>query len=112
MRPLPGSAAGAAQLGESRFGVGHAGIQTPSLMADGHGRVVAYHRRDVARPKPLRQIVALDLDRVMAWHILTSLGDALWRAEAGVAMPAGGATPDDWFDLVENRLDRLGLDVT
>jgi aminoglycoside phosphotransferase (APT) family kinase protein len=54
---------------------------------------------------------ALDLERVMAWHIRTSLGDALWRAEAGVAMPAGGTTPDEWFDLVENRLALLGVEL-
>lgn len=51
----------------------------------------------------------LDLPRVMAWFILTSLGDALWRAEAGVPMPAGGSTPDEWFDLVADRLSRLGV---
>ena len=26
----------------------------------------------------------------MAWHVLTSLGDAMWRTEAGVALPGGG----------------------
>lgn len=67
-------------------------------------------RACAARYEELRA-VTLDLRRVMAWHILTSLGDALWRAEAGVAMPAGGATPDDWFDLVEDRLTRLGFRI-
>ena len=32
----------------------------------------------------------LDLDRVMACHILTVLGDVLGRSEAGVALPGGG----------------------
>ena len=34
----------------------------------------------------------LDIDRVMAWHIRTVLGDALWRTEAGVARPGSGGT--------------------
>ena len=32
----------------------------------------------------------IDMDRVMAWHALTVLGDALWRTEAGIALPGGG----------------------
>ena len=32
----------------------------------------------------------LSIERVMAWHVLTVLGDALWRTEARVALPGGG----------------------
>ncbi|WP_433040828.1 hypothetical protein [Dactylosporangium sp. CS-033363] len=39
----------------------------------------------------------VDLDRVMAWHLRTVLGNALWRTEAGVALP-DGRTPAQWVD--------------
>ena len=32
----------------------------------------------------------LQLERVMAWHVLSALGDALWRSEAGAELPGGG----------------------
>ena len=41
---------------------------------------------------------ALDLDRVMAWHVLTVLGDALWRTEAGVELPGPGGSAETWVD--------------
>jgi hypothetical protein len=28
----------------------------------------------------------LSTDRVMAWHLRTALGDALWRSEAGIPL--------------------------
>ena len=31
----------------------------------------------------------VDRDRVLAWHVLTDLGDALWRTDAGVEVVAG-----------------------
>ena len=34
--------------------------------------------------------VKLDVDRIMAWHLRTVLGDALWRAEAGIPLPDKG----------------------
>jgi aminoglycoside phosphotransferase (APT) family kinase protein len=40
---------------------------------------------------------ALDVDRIMAWHLRTVLGDALWRAEAGVPLP-DRRTPAQWVD--------------
>jgi thiamine kinase-like enzyme len=46
---------------------------------------------------------ALDLNRVMAWHIRTALGDALWRSEAGVALP-GDSTPASYVDDIERKL--------
>lgn len=53
---------------------------------------------------------AVALDRVMAWHIRTSLGDALWRSEAGVHLPGGG-TPPEWMDTINARMDEFGAGV-
>ncbi len=50
------------------------------------------------------------LDRVMAWHIRASLGDALWRSEAGVHLPGGG-TPPEWMDAIGARMDEFGVRV-
>lgn len=47
--------------------------------------------------------VDLPLDRVMAWHLRTSLGDALWRSEAGVPLPFDGR-PAEWVDELGDRL--------
>ena len=41
---------------------------------------------------------------VMAWHILTVLGDALWRTDAGIVLPGGGGTPSSWADELDTRL--------
>ncbi len=46
----------------------------------------------------------LDLERVMAWHIRTVLGDALWRTEAGVSLPGSGGTASSWVDELEIRM--------
>jgi aminoglycoside phosphotransferase (APT) family kinase protein len=46
---------------------------------------------------------AIDMARVMAWHIRTALGDALWRSEAGVALP-GGNTPASYVDDIQLKL--------
>jgi aminoglycoside phosphotransferase (APT) family kinase protein len=46
---------------------------------------------------------ALDINRVFAWHVLTVLGDALWRTEAGVPLP-GGETPATYVDGLEWKL--------
>lgn len=29
----------------------------------------------------------VEVDRPMAWHLRTALSDALWRSEAGIALP-------------------------
>ncbi|MEU4690563.1 aminoglycoside phosphotransferase family protein [Actinoplanes sp. NPDC023714] len=50
----------------------------------------------------------LDMNRIMAWHLRTVLGDALWRAEAGVALP-DHRTPAQWVDDLEARFAALGL---
>lgn len=46
----------------------------------------------------------LDINRVMAWHIRTVLGDALWRTEAGVALPGSGGTASSWVDELDVRM--------
>ena len=50
----------------------------------------------------------LQIGRVMAWNVLTVLGDALWRTEAQVALPGGGSV-EEWVDNTERRLAALGL---
>jgi aminoglycoside phosphotransferase (APT) family kinase protein len=46
----------------------------------------------------------LDMYRVMAWHITTVLGDALWRTEAGVALPGSGGTASTWVEELDSRM--------
>ena len=53
-----------------------------------------------------RSARALDLDRVMAWHIRTVLGDALWRSEAGVRLPGGG-NATTWVDDLTHRMRKI-----
>ncbi|XVV14581.1 phosphotransferase family protein [Actinoplanes sp. CA-131856] len=48
----------------------------------------------------------LDVDRVMAWHLRAVLGDVLWRAEAGVALP-DHRTPAQWVDDLNGRFTAL-----
>jgi aminoglycoside phosphotransferase (APT) family kinase protein len=50
----------------------------------------------------------LFVERVMAWHALTALGDALWRTEAGVALPGGG-TATTYVDRLSRELAALEL---
>ena len=50
----------------------------------------------------------VDVARVMAWNVRTVLGDALWRSEAGVALPGGG-TAAEWVDGLGTRLADLDL---
>jgi aminoglycoside phosphotransferase (APT) family kinase protein len=52
--------------------------------------------------------VPIDVSRVMAWHIRTVLGDALWRSRAGVPLPDGGS-PAEWTDALRCRLDEIRL---
>jgi aminoglycoside phosphotransferase (APT) family kinase protein len=49
----------------------------------------------------------LDVDRIMAWHVRTVLDDALWRTEAGVALPDHRTLPQ-WIDDVDARFTALG----
>ena len=50
----------------------------------------------------------LSIERVMAWHVLTALGDAMWRTEAGVALPGGG-TATTYVDRLSIELAALEL---
>ncbi|MFF0338875.1 phosphotransferase family protein [Kribbella sp. NPDC004875] len=52
----------------------------------------------------------LSVDRVMAWHLRTALGDALWRSEAGVPLP-DHRTPREWVDDLAGRFAALGISV-
>ena len=56
----------------------------------------------------------LSLERIMALHVRTTLGDALWRSEAGLPLllprPDGG-TPDDYVDEPANRFALLGIET-
>ena len=55
----------------------------------------------------------LSLERIMALHVRTSLGDALWRSEAGLPLllpRAGGGTPDDYVDELAERLALLDIE--
>ncbi len=48
----------------------------------------------------------VDPRRVLAWHVRTVLGDALWRTEAGVPLPGGG-TPSSWIADLVDRAETL-----
>jgi len=52
--------------------------------------------------------VGVGTDRVMAWHVRTVLGDALWRTEAGTALPDRG-TVRGWIAALARRFDALGI---
>jgi|SRR5215470_2644932 len=49
------------------------------------------------------------VERVMAWHLRTALGDALWRSEAGIPL-ADHRTPPEWADDIATRFTMLGID--
>jgi aminoglycoside phosphotransferase (APT) family kinase protein len=51
----------------------------------------------------------LGIERVLAWHVLTALGDALWRTEAGIALPGGG-TAATYVDELSSRLASIGVE--
>ena len=51
----------------------------------------------------------LSTDRVMAWHLRTALGDALWRSEVGIPV-ADHRTPPEWVDDLAARFTMLGID--
>jgi aminoglycoside phosphotransferase (APT) family kinase protein len=55
-----------------------------------------------------RAALSVDIRRVMAWHVRTVLGDALWRTETGVALPEHG-TPSRWVEELRERFDRLDI---
>ena len=51
----------------------------------------------------------LSIERIMARHVLTALGDALWRTEAGFALPGGGIATT-YVDALKALLAKLDLD--
>ena len=53
---------------------------------------------------------SIDPRRVMAWHVRTVLGDALWRTESGMPLPEQG-TPRAWVDDLARRFATLGIPV-
>ena len=56
----------------------------------------------------------LSLERIMALHLRTSLGDALWRTEAGLPLllpRSSGGTPDDYVDELAARFALLGIET-
>ena len=55
----------------------------------------------------------LSLERIMALHLRTTLGDALWRSEAGLPLllPCpGGGTPGDYVEELAARFALLGIE--
>jgi aminoglycoside phosphotransferase (APT) family kinase protein len=59
----------------------------------------AYERRTRRR---------LPLERILAWHIRTALGDALWRTERSHLPLPGNLSPDDYVDDIARRVAHLG----
>jgi len=51
----------------------------------------------------------LSADRVMAWHLRQTLGDALWHSEAGIPLN-DHRTPPQWVDDLAARFSALGID--
>ena len=55
---------------------------------------------------------ALDVDHVMAWHVRTALGEALWRSEAALPLllaRPGGGSPVDYVHELRDRFAALGV---
>ena len=56
----------------------------------------------------------LNLGHVMAWHLRSYLGEALWRSEAGLPLLLplpGGGTPSDYVDQLSERFDMLQIET-
>ncbi|MEU8225669.1 aminoglycoside phosphotransferase family protein [Kribbella sp. NPDC048915] len=53
----------------------------------------------------------LSAERIMAWHLRTTLADALWRCESGVPLP-DHRTPSAWVADLSTRFTILGLTPT
>jgi aminoglycoside phosphotransferase (APT) family kinase protein len=54
----------------------------------------------------------LSLEHIMAWHVRTTLGDAMWRTEAGVPLllpTPGGGTPANYVEELQARFELLHL---
>ena len=53
----------------------------------------------------------LSVSRIMALHLGNYLGDALWRTEAGIALPEPGDSPSAYVEEAAARLAALGIDL-
>jgi aminoglycoside phosphotransferase (APT) family kinase protein len=56
----------------------------------------------------------LSLERIMALHVRTTLGDALWRSKADLPLllsRPGGGTPGDYVDELAARFALLGIEA-
>ena len=53
----------------------------------------------------------LCVERLMAWHLRQTLGDALWRSEAGLPLP-DHRTPGEWVADIAVRFRHLGGQFT
>ncbi|WP_253837925.1 phosphotransferase family protein [Actinokineospora globicatena] len=51
---------------------------------------------------------SLSLDRIMAWHLRTTLDDLLWRSEARVPLP-GHHSPTTWINDLTTRFAKLQI---
>lgn len=89
-----------ASVGDPHYDFRYLPAQEPTVTLLRH-TVEAYERASGS---------ALDLRRVMAWHVRTVCGDALWRTEAEVPLPAGG-NPASWIDELAQRFDDLAIDA-
>lgn len=90
-----------ASLGDPAFDFRYLPAQAASLEL--FTRIHAIYEGEAGRRVPV--------GRVMAWHVLTVLGDALWRSEARVELPLGG-TPTLWVDELQARMTQAGIDWT
>lgn len=79
-----------------RYLLGNVGTPELALAA-----IDAYERRVGRR---------LDRQRVLAWNVLTHLGDAVWRTEAGVPLPGGGDA-STWMDDLSARMRAFGVNA-
>jgi hypothetical protein len=68
-------------------------------------RTIGFFRR-AAESYERRAGRAVEPAPVLAWHIRTVLGDALWRSEAGVPLPGGGSV-DRWVEELRGRIAEL-----
>lgn len=75
-------------------------LPSQSYAPDLFATTVHHYQRESGR--------ALDMERIMAWHIRTVLGDALWRSEVGVALPGGGS-PSSWVEDLGHRMIEAGV---
>jgi aminoglycoside phosphotransferase (APT) family kinase protein len=53
---------------------------------------------------------ALSVERIMAWHVRQTLGDVLWRSEAGIPL-ADHRSPSAWVDDIAMRFRELHINI-